>query len=126
MKYSQIHGSPVSKPFYYKVSGEFLRQDSQSLYSFGKIQNVGEKELSEEKNLVFHWRKISYFAFIYILALVLLLISSFIYIYIIKIQRKSFPYKYKSVRTKVMIKSFRNWEPVNFFKIFHSNVTFVI
>ena len=49
MTHSQIHGSPVSKLFRYKVSGEFLRQDSQSLYSFGKIQNVGEKELSEEK-----------------------------------------------------------------------------
>ena len=49
MTHSQIHGSPVSKLFRYKVSGEFLRQDSQSFYSFGKIQNVGEKELSEEK-----------------------------------------------------------------------------
>ena len=39
-----------SKLFYYKVSSEFLRQDSQSSYSFGKIQNVGETELSEEKN----------------------------------------------------------------------------
>ena len=39
-----------SKPFYYKVSSEFLRQDSQSSYSFGKIQNVGGPELSEEKN----------------------------------------------------------------------------
>ena len=76
MTHSQIHGSPVSKLFRYKVSGEFLRQDSQSFYSFGKIQNVGEKELSEEKNLVFHWRKISYFAFIYIFLLVLLLIFS--------------------------------------------------
>ena len=28
---------------------EFLRQDSQSSYSFGKIQNVGDPELSEEK-----------------------------------------------------------------------------
>ena len=77
MTHSQIHGSPVSKLFRYKVSGEFLRQDSQSFYSFGKIQNVGEKELSEEKNLVFHWRKVSYFVFIHIFPLVLLLISSF-------------------------------------------------
>ena len=28
--------------------------------------------------------------------------------------------------TKVLIKSFRNQEPVNFFKVFHSNVTSVI
>ena len=34
---------------YYKFSGEFLQQDSQSSYSFGKIQNVGETELYEEK-----------------------------------------------------------------------------
>ena len=38
-----------AKHFYYKVSGEFLQQDSQSSYSFGKIQNVGEAELFEEK-----------------------------------------------------------------------------
>ena len=40
-------------------------------------KNVGETELSEEKKLVFHLRKILYFVFIYILPLVLLLISSF-------------------------------------------------
>ena len=27
----------------------YIRQDLQSSYSFGKIQNVGETELSEEK-----------------------------------------------------------------------------
>ena len=39
-----------SELFYYKVSREFLQQDLQSSYSFGKIQNAGETELSEEKN----------------------------------------------------------------------------
>ena len=38
-----------SKLIYHKVSSKFLRQDSQSSYSFGKIQNVGETELAEEK-----------------------------------------------------------------------------
>ena len=38
-----------SKIFYYKVSNEFLRQDSQSSCKFGKIQNIGETELSEQK-----------------------------------------------------------------------------
>ena len=37
-----------SKLFYSKVSSEFLRQDSQSSCSFGKIQNVGDLEFSEE------------------------------------------------------------------------------
>ena len=37
------------KLIYYEVSSEFLQQDSQSLHNFGKIQNVGETELSEEK-----------------------------------------------------------------------------
>ena len=55
-----------SKLFYYKVSSDFLRQYWQSSCSFGKKQNLGETELSEEKNLVFLWRKISYFVFIYI------------------------------------------------------------
>ena len=45
----QVHGAPVPKLCYCKVSSEVLRQDSQSSYSFGKIQNVGETELSEEK-----------------------------------------------------------------------------
>ena len=35
--------------FDYKVSSEFLREDVQSSYSFGKIQNVGETELYEER-----------------------------------------------------------------------------
>ena len=52
----------------------YIYIDSQSCYSFGKIQNVGGPELSEEKNLVFHWRKISHFVFIYIFLLVLLFI----------------------------------------------------
>ena len=38
-----------SKLFYYNVSSEFVRQDSQSSHGFGKIQNVGETELSEGK-----------------------------------------------------------------------------
>ena len=38
-----------SKVFYFKVSSEFLGQDSQSTYSFGKIQNTGGPEFSEEK-----------------------------------------------------------------------------
>ena len=38
-KYMVLH---CSKLFYYKVSRGFLRQDSESSYSFGKIQNVGE------------------------------------------------------------------------------------
>ena len=37
-----------SKLFHSKVSTGFLRQDSQSSYSFGKIQNLGGPELSEE------------------------------------------------------------------------------
>ena len=38
-----------SKLIYYEVSSEFLWQHSQSWYSFGKIKNLGETELSEEK-----------------------------------------------------------------------------
>ena len=44
-----------SKLFYYKVSREFLRQNLQSSYSLGKIQNVGD--FSVEKFSV------SYFVF---------------------------------------------------------------
>ena len=38
-----------SNLFHSKVSSGFLQQDLQSSYSFGKIQNVGGPELSEEK-----------------------------------------------------------------------------
>ena len=34
--------------------------------------------------------------------------------------------KFKRVRTKALIKSFRNREPVNPFEVFHFNVTSVI
>ena len=54
--YSRVHGSPCSKLFYCKVSSGFLRQDSQSSYSFGIIQNAGVKEklrLSLEKSFIF-------------------------------------------------------------------------
>ena len=97
-----------SKLFYSKVFSEFLRQDSHSSFSFGKIQNVGDPdssfsfgkiqnvgdpELSEEKNLVFQWRKISYFVFTYIFPLVLLFISPFhIYIYTVPSPVRSFIY----------------------------------
>ena len=44
------------------MSSENLAAEIHS-YSFGKIQNVGETDFSEEKNLVFHRRKISYLFF---------------------------------------------------------------
>ena len=37
-----------------------------------------------------------------------------------------FDQKFKSLRTKVLIKSLRNGEPVNFFKVFHTSVTSII
>ena len=40
-----------SKLFHYKVSYEILRQDLQNSERFGKIQNVGETELSDEKTV---------------------------------------------------------------------------
>ena len=45
------------------VEGIFVTRFAELIYNFGKIQNVGGTELSEEKKLVFHWRKISYSAF---------------------------------------------------------------
>ena len=45
--------------FIWKVLNWFLWQDLQSSYSFSKIQNLE----GPEKNLVFHWRKISSFNF---------------------------------------------------------------
>ena len=38
-----------SKLFYSKISTGFLRQDLQSSCRFGKIQNLGDSELSEKK-----------------------------------------------------------------------------
>ena len=61
MKYLQC-----SKPFHSNVFIGFQQQDSQSTYSFGKIENVGVLELSEEKiGKVFRWEKIPYFNFTY-------------------------------------------------------------
>ena len=56
-----------SKLFFQKVPSEFLRQDSQSSNSFGKIQNVGETELSEEKTYCFIGERFHIsFSYIYI------------------------------------------------------------
>ena len=70
-----VHHS--SKLFYSKISSGFQRQYLNSSYSFRKIENVAGVELSEEMNLVFYWRKISYFVFTYMFLLVSLFISSF-------------------------------------------------
>ena len=80
-----------SKLFHNKVSSEFLRQYSQSLYNFGKIQNVGETELSEEiYNIYTHTH-------IYIYKILLTSLFSYIYnihIYTIYI----YIYIYKKIR----------------------------
>ena len=57
-----------SKLFYHNVSSEYLRQDSQSSYSFSntvyysfmQTQNVGETELSEEKVILYIYIYIYY------------------------------------------------------------------
>ena len=41
-------------------------------------------------------------------------------------KRRSFLKKSKSIRTKLRAKSFKNWKPVDFLKVFHSNATSVI
>ena len=53
-----------SKLFYSKVSSGFLRQDSQSFYSFGKIQNVGIPELFVGIERHFHFKAHSLITFI--------------------------------------------------------------
>ena len=50
-----------SKLFHYKVSYEILRQDLQNSERFGKIQNVGKTELSDEKTVSVSLEKNSIF-----------------------------------------------------------------
>ena len=73
----------TKRVFYYKVSGEYLREDSQSVYSFCQIQNVGETELSEEKIQCFigHSRKISYFLFHICIHIYIYIYNIYIYIH---------------------------------------------
>ena len=77
--------------FYSKVSSGYLRQDSQSSNSFGKIQNFGFPEFSEEKIKCFIREKFHYFVFKYILYI---LYISYIYIltYILHILNKKYNY----------------------------------
>ena len=70
------------KLFFYKVSSEVLRQDSQSSYSFGKIQNVGETELSEEKNVSLEKDFIFRFHIYFSASFAFYFLVSYIYIYI--------------------------------------------
>ena len=51
------------------------QQYSQSSCNFRKIQNAGCLQLSEDKKMVLHWRKISYISFTYIF-----LVSSVFYL----------------------------------------------
>ena len=55
-----------SKLFHWKICTGLLPQFLQNTHSFGKIQKVGGLEFFEEKNIVFHWRNLSYFIFKYI------------------------------------------------------------
>ena len=78
--YSQVHGSPVLKTFvlqsFYWISATRFAKLIQFWQDPKGRKNCGKK-------LVFHWRKISYFVFMYIFPLLLLLILSFqIYIHI--------------------------------------------
>ena len=57
--YSQVHSSSVLKALLFQSFQWISATGFAELMQF--IQNVGVPELSEEKNLVFHWRKISHF-----------------------------------------------------------------
>ena len=71
-----------SKLFFHKVSSEFLRQDSQNSYSFGKIQNVGKTELSEEKFSVSLEKDFTFRFHIYFPPVLLFVFSFQIYVHI--------------------------------------------
>ena len=75
--YSQVHGSTVLKTlslqsFWWISSTRFAE-----LIQFWQDPKCRRNRTFWRKSLVFHWRKISYFVFIYIFPLVLLFISSF-------------------------------------------------
>ena len=77
--YSQVHGSTqcsVQSSFIPKFLVGFCGKIRRPLTVLKKIQSVGGPKLSEEKKLVFHWKKNSYFALTYFFALVLTFISS--------------------------------------------------
>ena len=78
-----------SKIFYFKVSSKFLRLDSQSSYSFGKNQNVGGTELSEEKFSVSLEKDLISFSYIFFLFPRFIYIYIYIYIYNIYIYIKT-------------------------------------
>ena len=59
--YSQVHGFPVLKALILQNCWWTSATRIGELLRFGKIQKLREIELSVEKNLVLHWRKISYF-----------------------------------------------------------------
>ena len=87
-----------SKVFYFKVSSRFMRQDSQSSYSFGKTQNVGSVETSEEKVSV-SLEKDFIFCFhfyIYIYTYIYIYIY-YIYIYIYIYECRSIYYQQKHI-----------------------------
>ena len=75
-----------SKLVYYKVSSEFQQQDSQSSYSFGKIQNVGERELSQEKVQCFIGERFHFsFSFYFLVSDIYIYIYSHFDNYLVKL-----------------------------------------
>ena len=75
--YSQVHGSPVLKPLLLQSFWCISATRFAELIHFWQYPKWRRnRNFWRNKNLVFHWREISYFVFIYIFLLVLLLISS--------------------------------------------------
>ena len=85
--YSQLHGSPVLKALSFKSLSLMSATTFAEFNQFGQNPKLRRLRAFWGKNLVFRWRKISYFKFNYIFPFVLLFISKFpkkyIHIYIL-------------------------------------------
>ena len=73
--YSQVHGSPVLKTPSFKSLNWISVTIFAEFIQFAQGPNLRRPRTFWKENLLFHWRKISYFSFTYIFPLVLLFIS---------------------------------------------------
>ena len=83
--YSQVHGSPVLKALSFKSLSWISATTFAEVIQFGQNPKLRGPETFWGQNLVFHWRKTSYFKFtlyIYIYIYIRIYIYIFVYIYI--------------------------------------------
>ena len=80
--YAQVHGSPVLKTLSFKNLNWISVTIFAELVQFGQGPKLWRPRPFWRENLVFHWRKISYFNFVCMYVCIYMYICIYVYIFI--------------------------------------------